>query len=478
MSGNSGAWGVVMWQNNKTNIDEEGNITPDQAQGIALSGGDPIDPFLESVIVGCLLLPPDGLGVPPVRSGDVAFAQRDGVQQFGDYYEPRQLTFEVSVCNDGCPGCPTGRQKVKRLTTEWSRSCASATLVLFPDCYDPGATEEEKTYLGAYLVTGRPRVAELTWMRSNRGCARLTLRFDAQDARLILADTSPGPGNWSGTHVASAGAGAGAGGNIAQDYRHDDVVWNTQDAVAQQSTLTFGAPDGGSYRSISITTPNTVSPMSVGVGGTATNGIPVTAGNDYSFAWWARQNPVGGVLTRVDAAWWNAGGGLISTTTGAGMAATSDWSRFTQSHTAPALAAFMQPILRWSGIALAGQELATAQLWINEGAAATGPETVEVVGDLCAFPVFRLSGPLTGPIQVFYGPFSFTYDEDIAAGELVTVDTRWGRASGSGGDLTQNLLGTYDFPLSPGVHDFSFTTGDPADTGSVQIEWENAVISG
>ena len=45
------------------------------------------------------------MGVPPVRAGDVAFAQRDGVVQFGDYYEPRQLTFRVWVCNEGCPGC-------------------------------------------------------------------------------------------------------------------------------------------------------------------------------------------------------------------------------------------------------------------------------------------------------------------------------------------------------------------------------------
>src|SRR3546814_2489310 len=45
------------------------------------------------------------MGVPPGRSGDVACAQRDGVVQFGDYYEPRILTFQVSVDGDGCPGC-------------------------------------------------------------------------------------------------------------------------------------------------------------------------------------------------------------------------------------------------------------------------------------------------------------------------------------------------------------------------------------
>lgn len=474
MTRNSGAWGVVMWQNNKDNF-VNGELVPSQEQGISLSGGYQIEPFLAGTLVGCLNVPPDGLGVPPMRSGDVTFAQRDGVQQFGDLYEPRQITFLVSICNDGCPGCPTGRQKAKRLTTEWSRSCASASLVLFSDCHDPDATDEEKTYLGPYLVTGRPRIAEITWMRSNRGCAAVTLRFDADDARLILVDTSGT--TWAGTNAETVGAGAAAGGNIAQDYRHDAVVWDTQDAVAQQSTLSAGAPDGGSYRSIQVETPNTLSPMSAEIGGDGTDGIPVTPGTDYAFAWWAQQNPVGGVQTRLDATWWDAGGSVITTTTGTDMAVTDDWSRFFQAHTAPALAAFMQPVLRWTGIALADQTLDTAQLWINEGSEEGSPATVNVVGDLCAFPVFRLDGPLTGPVTIFYGAFSFTYDADVPADQRVTVDTRWGRASDPSGDVTQNLLGAYDFPLAPGENEFSFTTGDPADTGSVQIEWENAVIS-
>jgi hypothetical protein len=475
MSGNSGAWGVAMWQDNKDNFVGD-EIVDSQAQGISLSGGSQVDEFLPTEPLGCLLLPPDGLGVPSVRSGDVTFAQRDGVEQFGDYYEPRQLTFQVLVCNDGCPGCPTGRQKAKRLTTEWSRSCTQAVLVLFTDCHQPDATEEEKTYLGPYLVRGRPRVAQVEWMRSNRGCARVTLRFDAQDARLQLADT--GAGNWHATHTQSMSAGAAAGGNIAQDYRLDDVVFNTQDAVATQSTLSSGAPDGGSYLSIDIETPNTVSPMGGAVGGSGTDGIPVTAGNDYTLAWWARQNPDGTISTRVDVIWYDAGGAQIGNTTGVNQNATEDWERFTRTVTAIPGAAFMRPVMQWSGIALANQTLDLAQLWINEGATAGEPAAIEVVGDLCVFPVFRLDGPLTAPITVSYGPFTFTYDEDVGPLERVTVDTRWGRASSVLSDETQHLLGDYTFPLSPGVHDVSFTTGDPADTGSVQVEWENAVISG
>jgi hypothetical protein len=161
MSGNSGAWGVAMWRDGYSFADGF-----EQAQGISLEGGDPVLPYLPTDPVGTLLVPPLGMGVPAIRSGDVAFAQRDGVVQFADYYEPRQLTFQVLVKNDGCPGCSTpmsARQKVARLTQEWSRNCSGATLVLFTDCHNPDATDEEKIYNGPYLVHGRPRVADVVW---------------------------------------------------------------------------------------------------------------------------------------------------------------------------------------------------------------------------------------------------------------------------------------------------------------------------
>ena len=99
MTGNSGAWGVVMWKDGRG-----GSIELPQEMGISLEGGDEIVPYLPTEPLGCLVEPPDGLGVPPVRSGDVAFAQRDGVVQFADYYEPRQITLQVIVKNDGCQG--------------------------------------------------------------------------------------------------------------------------------------------------------------------------------------------------------------------------------------------------------------------------------------------------------------------------------------------------------------------------------------
>src|SRR3546814_809216 len=79
-------------------------------------------------------------------------------------------------------------------------SFSGATLVLFTDCHNPDADEAEKIYNGPYLVHGRPRVAEVTWRRSNIGGADVLLRFDAADARLVLARTDDGD-EWTGTHT-------------------------------------------------------------------------------------------------------------------------------------------------------------------------------------------------------------------------------------------------------------------------------------
>lgn len=472
MSGNAGAWGIAMWKDGRGT-----DLLLPHEDGISLEGGDPIVPYLPTDPLGCLLVPPDGMGVPPVRNGDVAFAQRDGVVQFGDYYEPRVLTFQVIVQNTGCPGCPGVRQRVSRLTEEWSRNCDGATLVIFSDCHDPDATEDEKIYLGPYMVHGRPRVAEVQWMRSNRGAARVTLRFDAEDARLELASTIEGD-IWHSSHTVDADAGAAGGGNIHPNYRLEGLTMTLNGGTYNDFYSSQGAPDGGSYFSRNVLVANTTSPMTMDTTPSGTGAIPVTAGTSYTASWWALKSTAGGPQVRVNMAWYNAGGGLISTTSGTNMSAGTAWGRHSQTFVAPALAAFLKPILAWSGTALVGQALNLAQIWVNQGVVATGPSEIVVVGTLCAYITFTLFGELTAPITVFYGPNEFTYNEDIPAGVSVTVDTRWGRASTITVDTTQDLSGNYTSPLGPGTHELSVTTGDPADTGSVRATWSNAVVSG
>lgn len=472
MTGNAGAWGIAMWKDGRGT-----ELLFPQEDGISLEGGDEIIPFLPTEPLGCLLAPPDGMGVPPVRIGDVAFAQRDGVIQFGDYYEPRQITLEAILKNDDCPGCPQVRQRVSRLTEEWSRNCDGATLVLFTDCHDPEATEEEKVYLGPYMVHGRPRVAEVTWLRSNLGAARVTLRFDAEDARLELASTDPGA-FWTSEHTVDAPAGADGGGNLSPDYRLDGLSMSLNGATVQDTHLSGGAPDGGSYFQRIIVSPNTTSPMAMPLTGTGTAAIPVDPADVLSVAFWARKSPGGGPDARVDYSWYTGAGALITAHTGTPHSTTDEWQRFTEEGiVAPALAEFLQVRLVWAGTALAGQTLDFAQGWVNEGATATEPAEIVVVGTLCVYVTFTLFGTLTAPITVNYGPYQFTYDEDVTTNN-VTIDTRWGRAADITVDSTQFLSGNYTSPLGPGTYDFSVTTGDPADDGSVRATWSNAVVSG
>jgi hypothetical protein len=480
MSANSGAWGVVLY---KDGYSTAGGLQV-QEQGISLEGGDQVLPFLPTVPVGSLLLPPAGLGVPAVRNGDVAFAQRDGVVQFADYYEPRQITLQVLVQNDGCPGCSTemsARQKVSRLTQEWSRNCSGATLVLFTDCHNPDATQEEKVYNGPYLVHGRPRVADVVWERSNRGVARVTLRFDAADARLILLDALGPDFVWDSDHVQTLDADEQ---NMLPDPELDGLTMTEQGATVSDSYPLTGGPlggDGGPYFSRLVETLPVSSPMAMALSPSGTGAVPVDPGDILSIAWWARKDPAGGIpQTRVDWTWYDAAGANISSHNGAGQVVSADWQRFMQENiVAPALAEFVQFRLIWTGIpGTPGYRIDLAQAWLNEGATATAPETVEIVGTLCACPVITLFPELTAPIVVTYGGHEFTYTEDVPIGTVVEIDTRWGRAADGFVDVTQNLEGDFTSCLEPGVHEVTVQTGDPSDTGFVNITWENAVVSG
>jgi hypothetical protein len=114
----------------------------------------------------------------------------------------------------------------------------------------------------------------------------------------------------------------------------------------------------------------------------------------------------------------------------------------------------------------------------GEGEAAAVSTEVVVVGDLCAYPVFELTGPLSGPITIYYdGVSTIVYAGDVADGETVFIDTRYTRAYLNGEDVSANLSGTIAAALPLGPTTITVTSG-PLDTGTVQICWQNAVISG
>lgn len=204
--------------------------------GVTLTGGD------AATGIACLTAPPDGLGLPPLRTEDVVYPQRDGARHFADWYEPRIITLEdVYVCDDGCPGCPTGRAKVQQIMSAWGRKCGDVELVIFTDCHDPDAAPSGRALTGPYGVVGRPRVAELTWITpSKTGCAALTLRFDAVDHRMFVLDGSGEAG--SGTQCVTLGASV-------------DVFCRTYDRCYSPSGMCYDtdiSPSGGGPQTLTV----------------------------------------------------------------------------------------------------------------------------------------------------------------------------------------------------------------------------------
>lgn len=344
MSRNSGAWGVAMWRDDSTT----------QANGISLEGGDAIVPYLPTTPLGCLDAPPEGLGVPEQRIGDVTFAQTDGVVQFEDFYSNRFITLRVTVCNDGCPGCPTGRAKVKRLLREWSRTCTGATLALFTDCHDASATLEERVVTGPYLVRGRPRIADVTWLTSDIGCAEVLLRFDTQDHRLVIlppANDTATP--WTGTlceDILSA-ADAEVAENLAEDPHGRALTWDVAGSTGVITRPTTGGPHNQGYLQYAMTVANSSDPMTIHTAGSGVSGTPVIAGESYTISsyWWMSNNVAND--QRYDVTWYTSAGGVISTSTGSdvGIATANTWWRGSETFVAPALAAFARFTVVYAG---------------------------------------------------------------------------------------------------------------------------------
>lgn len=155
-----------------------------------------LDPLCELELPspsGWMNEPPDGMGVPGIRTEDVTFPQRDGVKMYKDWYLPRIITMQVTVCpDDDCDGgCPSARQRVQQITRAWSRQCGQSELVIYTDCH---GTDEDRSVVGPFGIIGRPRQASVVWNGRTK-CADMVLRFDSVDHRMYILDECGTPGS-------------------------------------------------------------------------------------------------------------------------------------------------------------------------------------------------------------------------------------------------------------------------------------------
>lgn len=193
MPASEGAWTAIIWN-------AENGIT--DSTSVILGGGDApqnISWGFGLDVDACLTLPPDGLSMPSLRIGDVVPALRDGVRMTPDWYGPRTITLTAEVTTDNCPTCPTIRETVrdieKKLTRfgpfgsnfNFSDNNWAQYMLLFPPCYDENnVCTQDQDWSGPYMVYGRTRRVNVEWRPSNEARAIITIRFDAEDHRLML----------------------------------------------------------------------------------------------------------------------------------------------------------------------------------------------------------------------------------------------------------------------------------------------------
>lgn len=165
--------------------------------GVTLTCADEVPcPATTGTVLGFLTATPDGTGLPPIRTEDTPYLQRDGVRHFSDWYEPRILTFQGTICPDpvDCEDCPSVAKKRNQLVRAWRRRCEDTELVLFPPCWDPACAGDPAEH-GPFGVVGRPRQVLLSHPNGQSGCFDVVLRFDAVDQRMFILDCCGEPGS-------------------------------------------------------------------------------------------------------------------------------------------------------------------------------------------------------------------------------------------------------------------------------------------
>ena len=110
----------------------------------------------------------------------------------------------------------------------------------------------------------------------------------------------------------------------------------------------------------------------------------------------------------------------------------------------------------------------------------TGPEVVDNFGTLCAQPTLTLDGSLTAPtIENVTTGESVTYTGNIGSGEFVVIDTDTGTATDQDGNpVTYLLEGNPRLIIDTGQNTLRLTSHGPSDTGSVEVCFRPAVLTG
>lgn len=158
--------------------------------------------------------------------------------------------------------------------------------------------------------------------------------------------------------------------NLVKDPRLTAAAWTPQGSTGTLTHATTGGPNGHGYFEYVLATATTSSPMQIPFTLSGLAAIPVVPGEPFivSAYWWQSVN---NNIQRFDAQWFNSAGQGMSTTQGTDLILpgepSSTWYREGVVYTPPADAAFVRPIMSWSGNYNAGLTLRVADALVEYG---------------------------------------------------------------------------------------------------------------
>lgn len=158
--------------------------------------------------------------------------------------------------------------------------------------------------------------------------------------------------------------------NLVKDPRLTTASWTPQGSTGTLTHATTDGPNGHGYFEYVLATATTSSPMQIPFTLSGLSAIPVVPGEPFivSAYWWQSVN---NNIQRFDAQWFNSAGQGTSTTQGTDLILpgepSSTWYREGVVYTPPAGAAFVRPIMSWSGSYNAGLTLRVADALVEYG---------------------------------------------------------------------------------------------------------------
>lgn len=257
----------------------------------------------DNLVIDALTAPPDGLGLPGLRTEDVVFLQRDGVRHFNDWYQPRIITVTgVIGPEEDCEKCTTVRQQLSELIAEWRRSCCDIELVIHTPC--------DGQYVEGTPILGPP-VFRRNLIRNPSFEEDLSFWTVPQDSFCRGYDrcyTEDGGTTW--------------------------CYANAVDGSFTESRETDGGYQGDAYYRLT----NDVPPTTPGIGftyqpPTDITEIDVSAGSQYTSSAYLRASDPMDVVAQI--LWYDDLGTLLGVSSGTAVEAGTDWTRISVSATAP-----------------------------------------------------------------------------------------------------------------------------------------------